>query len=369
MVSIKEEKINQFKTTLDWGQAACEALMKKFEAPLLPPENKWHYHQGVFLYGLQELSEKKKDDRYSAYIKAYVDSLIDENGNFLFDRKELDSIQAGLLLFEIEKQTTDQRYRIAADKLLAMFPTLNKTTDGGYWHKDRYPYQMWLDGLYMGGVFALHYGKEYGDPSLLDMVVEQEALMRKHTFDEETGLYFHAWDESRKTPWSNEKTGKSPEFWGRAIGWYGMALNEILEFLPEDHPERPKLLQALRNLVQSLINYQDEETGLWYQVVDKGDREDNWLETSCSSLFVYMIAKGVKNQFLDESLIEFAKKGFQGLIDQIEFTEDGLFVLPGICIGTGVGDYEHYINRPKTDNDLHGVGAFVLASVEMSEFW
>nr|WP_050182888.1 glycoside hydrolase family 88 protein [Domibacillus robiginosus] len=320
------------------------------------------------MYSMLKLSEKTADEKYLPYIQAYVDSIIDQHGNFLFDRKELDSIQAGLLLFKLDELTGDKRYKKAADKLISMFPALNQTSDGGYWHKDRYPYQMWLDGLYMGGVFALHYGRKYGDTSLLNMVLEQERLMRKHTRDTVTGLLYHAWDESRNMPWSDPVTGKSPEFWGRAIGWYGMALLEILEFLPGDHSNREELEQVVRELVQGLVSFQDQETGLWYQVVDKGDHSGNWLETSSSCLFVYIIMKAVKDGILNKNFIESAKKGYEGLLEVVKYTEEGLFVLPDICIGTGVGDFEHYINRPKTDNDLHGIGAFVLASVEMSDY-
>ncbi|MBD8070606.1 glycoside hydrolase family 105 protein [Bacillus sp. PS06] len=352
---------------LDWAKAACHSLMETYKPEELPPDGRWHYHQGVFLVSMLQLREKVGGDEYFNYVKAYVDHNIDEHGNFLWNRKELDAIQAGLLLFTLYRETQDQRYKIAADKLKNMFPTLNRTSDGGFWHKDRYPYQMWLDGLYMGGVFAMNYDRDFGAPELLEMVVEQERLMRAHTKDDATGLFYHAWDESRKQPWADPITGKSPEFWGRAIGWYGITFNEILDFLPEEHEARPEIVQALKELIDGLVKFQDPRSHMWYQVVDKKEDPENWLETSCSALFCYTIARAVNAGHVDESYKKYAINGYQGLLEKMTFDDKGLFVMPEICIGTGVGDYEHYINRPRCANDLHGVGSFVLASLVMQD--
>ena len=158
----------------------------------------------------------------------------------------------------------------AADKLLRLLSTLNRTTDGGYWHKDRYPYQMWLDGLYMGGVFTMKYAQQYNKPHLFDEVLFQERLMRSHTKDQATGLFYHAWDESRTMPWADPVSGQSPEFWGRALGWYALSIVEFLDLLPEDHPAREELAVVLRELSEALVRYQDPLTGLWHQVIDKG---------------------------------------------------------------------------------------------------
>lgn len=153
---------------------------------------------------------------------------------------------------------------------------------------------MWLDGLYMAGVFSLKYANAYGEAGLRQTVLHQEKLMRKYMKDEATGLLYHAWDESRRMPWAHPKTGCSPEFWSRSLGWYGLALSQFLDLLPADEPGRAELAAALSEFVQALIRYQDKDSGLWYQVVDKGDEPDNWLETSGSCLFVYTIAKAVK---------------------------------------------------------------------------
>lgn len=355
------------RTPIEWARYACDSLMERYEAPELPPANRWHYHQGVFLCGMELLWKAVLDERYDAYIRQYVDALIDEHGNFYFARDELDAIQAGLLLFRLDASLSDRRYRIAATKLRSLFNTLNKTSEGGFWHKDKYPYNMWLDGLYMGGVFALKYAEAYGETDLIDMVLYQEKLMRTHMKDERTGLLYHAWDESRRMPWADPATGRSPEFWGRALGWYGLAIAEFLDLLPQDHAGRAELAEVQREFLAALVRYQDPASGLWYQVVDKGDRSDNWLETSCSSLFVYAIARAIKQGIISEEYRDAALRGYEGLTARMRSDADGRFVMPDICIGTSAGDYENYVTRPTSENDLHGVGAFVMACIAIHE--
>lgn len=360
-------KLNVARTPMQWAAAMADSIMETYKPHELPPAHRWHYHQGVFLCGMERIAEQLGEVKYDDYIQGYIDDLVDDQGNFYFARDELDSIQAGLLLFRQAHRTEKPQYKIAADKLKNLFQTLNRTSEGGFWHKDKYPHQMWLDGLYMGGVFALKYADTYGDDGLREMVLQQERLMRKYMKDQETGLLYHAWDESRQMPWANQDTGCSPEFWGRSLGWYGLALAEFIALLPEQHPDRAELKAELGSFVEAIIRYQDEESGLWYQVVDKGDNPDNWLETSCSSLFVYTIARAVQQDAANESSMSAARKGFAGLLQMIETDELGRLVMPSICIGTSAGDYENYINRPTSENDLHGVGAFIMAAAVMQD--
>lgn len=350
---------------LDWAKKACDSLMDTYKAGELPPARRWHYHQGVFLCGMELLWETVQDDRYVNYIQEYVDDLVDKHGNLYFQRDELDAMQAGLLLFNLHERTGQEKYRIAAEKLRSLLFTINRTSEGGFWHKDKYPYQMWLDGLYMAGVFSLKYANVFGEAGLRDTVLHQERLMRKHMKDEKTGLLYHAWDESRRMPWANPETGCSPEFWSRSLGWYGLALAQFMDLLPDEHPGRAELLPVLGDFVEALIRYQDEDSGLWYQVVDKGHMPDNWLETSGSCLFVYTIAKAAKLGISGENALAAAKKGYAGLIDVLQEDEQGRLILPDICIGTSAGDYDNYVTRPKVNNDLHGVGALIMACVEM----
>ncbi|AIQ73515.1 MULTISPECIES: glycoside hydrolase family 88/105 protein [Paenibacillus] len=354
-------------TPIEWAKKACDSLMDTYRAGELPPAHRWHYHQGVFLCGMELLWNAYQEDRYINYIQEYVDDLVDEYGNFYFARDELDAVQAGQLLFTLYERTGKLKYRIAAEKLRNLLLTLNKTSEGGYWHKDKYANQMWLDGLYMAGVFSLKYANVYDEPSLRETVLHQEMLMRKHMKDETTGLLYHAWDESRRMPWSNPETGCSPEFWSRSLGWYGLALSQFLDLLPSHDSARTELSTTLRDFVDALIRYQDQKSGLWYQVVDKGHEPDNWLETSGSCLFVYTIAKAVKHGVVSDVTIATAaaKKGYEGLTKVIQWDEHNRLVLPDICIGTSAGDYESYVTRPKVKNDLHGVGALVMACVEI----
>ncbi|OCT14567.1 glycosyl hydrolase family 88 [Paenibacillus pectinilyticus] len=355
------------KTPLEWAKAACDSIMATHTPMELPPAGRWHYHQGVFLCGMEMLVEEAgQDDRYDAYIQAYVDGLIDDNGNLYFARDELDAMQAGLLLFGLEQRTGQPKYRIAADKLRGLLRTLNRTSEGGFWHKDKYPNQMWLDGLYMAGVFSLKYANAFGETGLRQLVLLQEQLMRKHMKDERTGLLYHAWDESRRMPWANPETGCSPEFWGRSLGWYGLAVSQFLDELPAEEPGREALVSSLRDFVHAIIRYQDAESGLWYQVIDKGDQPDNWLESSCTSLFVYTIAKALNLGVVGPECADAAVKGYEGLLRTLQFDEQGRVILPLICIGTSAGDYENYVTRPTSENDLHGVGAFVMACVEVA---
>jgi len=355
------------KKPLYWASQLTETLMKKYSPNELPPAGRWHYHQGVFLCGVMSLWEKTGNKKYYQYYKEYVDQIIDNNGNFYFRRDELDSIQAGLLLFSLYKDTGNKKYKLAAQKLRSLFHTLNTTSEGGFWHKDKYPYQMWLDGLYMGGPFAFHYANEFNEPELIDMVIHQEQLMRKHTKDEKTGLYYHGWDEKGEMPWVNPETNAAQEIWGRSLGWYGLAIVNMICLLPEDHPKRIEWIGVIQDLVVALSKFQDEKTGLWYQVVDKGERDDNWLEASASSLFIYTIAKAVTNKYVDYEYFKVAWKGFNGLLEHKITETNDLVVIKDICIGTSIGVYDYYVNRERSENDLHGAGAFIMACMAMDQ--
>ncbi|MGR6857880.1 glycoside hydrolase family 88/105 protein [Bacillus halotolerans] len=354
------------KSPLTYAEALAETIMNTYTVEELPPANRWHYHQGVFLCGVLRLWEATGQKRYFDYAKAYADLLIDDYGNLLFKRDELDAIQAGLILFPLYDKTKDERYVKAATRLRGLYGTLNRTSEQGFWHKDGYPYQMWLDGLYMGGPFALKYANLKHEPELFDMVVLQEGLMRKHTKDPKTGLFYHAWDEAKKMPWASQETGCSPEFWARSIGWYVMSLADMIEELPEKHPTRYVWKKTLQDMLESICRCQDKETGLWYQIVDKGDRSDNWLESSGSCLYMYAIAKGINKGYLDRSYKTSLLKAYQGLIQhKTETTKDGAFLVKDICVGTSAGFYDYYVSRERSTNDLHGAGAFILAMTEL----
>lgn len=353
-------------TPIEWAEKACEALMFKFEPEQLPPD-RFHYHQGVFLSGMEKTWKQTKNNKYYDYLKRWVDSQVQADGSIKkFNNYELDDIQPGVLLFNLYEQTGDERYKKALYNLVPLLKAWKTNPSGGFWHKDRYPNQMWLDGLYMGGPIATMFGKTFNESEYFDMMTYQALLLAKHTKDPVTGLLHHGWDETKEAVWADKETGLAPEFWGRAIGWVPVALLEMFEYIPDDHKDKAELIEFVKDLLIALPKYQDEATGLWYQVVDKGDRPDNWVENSCTALYVHSIAKAVRFGYLDAKYMEYAWKGYQGVIDTLKFDENGHVVIGNICIGTGIGDYAHYIARPTSENDLHGAGAFLLMAVEMS---
>ncbi|MDD6142631.1 MAG: glycoside hydrolase family 88 protein [bacterium] len=354
-------------TPLAFAQLACETMMKKFDAENLPPVGHFHYHQGVFLCGLYQTYQLTGDERYFSFIQRWVDSLINAQGNITgFNPGQLDDLQPGVLLFPLYERTKDPRYKYALDTIAYFMEHFPRTPEGGFWHKAWYRNQMWLDGLYMAGPFMSQYGAEFDKPAFLDEVANQAAIMEKVTRDDKTGLWYHAWDYERLLPWADKETGRSPEFWGRALGWAPVAILEDLRFFPENHPQRRNMERMACDLLKALLPYQDQESGLWYQVVDKGDDPNNWLESSCTCLYTAAICRAVHMGLMDEKYLEAARKGFEGVTARLGYDDNGVMI-GNICIGTGVGDYAHYLARPTSVNDLHGAGAFLLMCTEAAQ--
>lgn len=351
-------------TPLHYAKAAVETMMRKYEASKLPPEGHFHYHQGVFLSGVYQTWLLCHEERYFQYIKDWVDHVIDSEGEIhTYDPGQLDDIQPGILLFPLYHATGEEKYKKAMDTLAAVLETFPRIPSGGFWHKKWYPEQMWLDGLYMAGPFSAQYGKESGRGEFYDMCAAQVLIMRDKTEDKDTGLWYHAYDDARKEKWADPVSGRSPEFWGRSIGWVPVAVLDELDFLPEDHPHYGELCEVVKRMLEAVCRYQSEE-GIWYQVVDKAGQEGNWPEVSCSCLYVAAICKAVRRGILSEEYMVYARKGYEAVIRSLSWEQDNLLV-GGVCIGTGVGDYEHYCNRPVSENDLHGMGAFLLMCTQM----
>jgi unsaturated rhamnogalacturonyl hydrolase len=352
------------KTALDYANEACATLMRKFAAPDLPPKGRFHYHQGVFLSGMLKTYELTGDESLLKYVKEYVDARIDAYGNiYEFNPGMIDDLQPGILLFPLYDMTRDPRYKAALDTIAHYIRTCPQNPEGGIWHKAWYRGQMWLDGLYMAGPFSVEYGVRFGDDGLIDMAVNQARLMEEKTRVKESGLWRHAYDYYREQPWADKVTGLSPEFWGRSIGWVPVGLLDEIEPLPADHQGRAALTRVTIDLLRSLARYQDEKSGMWYQVVDKASRPDNWPETSCTSLYAAGICKAVRLSLLEETYLDIARKGVEGVLRSLAYDENGIRI-GNVCVGTNVGDYTHYINRPTSVNDLHGVGAFLIMCAE-----
>lgn len=356
---MSKNKRDRKYSPLDYALKSCDTMMRRFDAPRLPPIGRFHYHQGVFLSGMYETYCLSGRQELFAYIKSWVDSCVDQDGNIReFDAGQLDDIQPGILLFPLYEKTGDARYKKALDVLLPIIRDFPRNAEGGFWHKDSFLEQMWLDGLYMAGPICAEYGRKFEKSEYLDLVTKQALLMRDKTRDCRTGLWHHAWDCAKKQDWADPVTGLSPEFWGRSIGWVPVAVLDELRYLPENHPDYEKLRTLVRELLEAVCRYQSED-GRWYQVVDKGGEEGNWLETSCSCLFVAAVCRAVENSILPASYLVQAKKGYEAVIRSLEVEGEDLLV-GGVCIGTCVGDYRYYCERPTSVNDLHGVGAVLL---------
>lgn len=355
--------MTRYQTPISYAENACETMMRKFKAAELPPKGHFHYHQGVFLSGMHHTYQLTDREAYFCYIKDWVDSVIDAEGRILdYTHGELDDIQPGILLFPLWDKTGDSRYRKGLQSVLQQVEDIPRNKLGGYWHKPYLEDQMWLDGLYMAGPFCAEYGRRFDHPELFRQVIAQALLMREKTIDEESGLLYHAWDGSGKEDWADPQTGRSPEFWGRSIGWVPVALLDDLDHIAEDEAGRKDLLQMATELLAAVCRFQSDD-GRWYQVVNKPEEAGNWLENSCTCLFVAALCKAVRKGFMRPEYAVQAHRGFDGVIRSLEWAGEDVQI-GNVCIGTGVGDYQHYCNRPVSVNDLHGVGAFLLMCCE-----
>ena len=359
------EKTVASKNALDYARIGADTMIRKFSVGELPPKNRFHYHQGVFLSGMERIYLLSGDRKYYNYIKDWMDYYIDESGKIRFDdnERQFDDMQPAIMLFNLYKETNDGRYKKVLDNFTPMVEMWPTNAQGGFWHKYFRPNQMWLDTLYMIGPYSVMYAHYFDRPYLYEKIYRQMNLMRRNMTDPKTGLLYHAWDDSKVIDWCNKETGLSREFWGRAIGWYAVAIMDMLDYFPLNHPRRHEFISAGLDINNALVRFQDEQSGLWYQVVDKGDHAGNWLETSCSSLYTYAIAKAMKKGFLHKSYAKYIHRSYEAIIKSLAFNGEDLNI-SNICVGTGVGDYEFYIKRPTVANDLHGMGAFLLMCCE-----
>lgn len=349
---------------IDYAVSACETMMRKFHAPELPPKGHFHYHQGVFLSGMYQTHLLTGNSAYFTYMKDWVDSVIDAQGRILnYNHGVLDDIQPGILLYPLLDQTGDERYLKGLRSVYAQVPDVKRTAQGGFWHNPSLENQMWLDGLYMAGPFCAEYAQRFGDSSLRELVIHQALLMEEKTRDPQTGLLYHAWDGSQKTEWANPQTGCAPEFWGRSMGWVPVAIWDELDHIDPGTAGWTKIRDVAKRLLEALCRFQSED-GRWYQVVNKGGQPGNWLENSCSCLYVAALCKGVRMGYLDPQYAQNAYRGYEGVVRSLTWDNADLLI-GNVCIGTGVGGYEFYCKRPVSVNDLHGVGAFLLMCTQV----
>ena len=338
---------------------------------------KWNYTHGLEMQAFIQVSEKTGDEQYFTYAENYADTMINDDGaiqTYRLERYNIDHINPGKMLFPIYEKTANPKYLKALQLLRSQMETHPRISNGGFWHKQIYPHQVWLDGLYMACPFLAEYGKTFNEPALFDEVALQLTTAYQDLIDEETGLLYHGWDESREQRWADPVTGRSPHFWSRSIGWYMMALVDVLDFIPESHPGRADLVGMIQGLADALPRYQ-HETGLWYQVMDKGDKEGNYLEASVSSMFMYSFAKAVNKGYIDEKYRKVAERAYNGLMNVLMVeNEDGTLTLTQCNAVSGLGgnpyrdgSFEYYVNERIRENDAKATGPFIMGCLELNK--
>jgi unsaturated rhamnogalacturonyl hydrolase len=345
----------------DWSKEMVESTMKRY--PTAESLKGWGYAKSLYLYGQYLVYLRTKDKRYLQHIKDWTDLHIDEKGTINRPITALDYMLPANLCLIMYRETRAAKYKGCADQVRKTFDTYPRTKDGGFWHaniKSR-EYQLWADGVFMGMPFLVRYGKMFDDSKYAnDEAVKQMLVYYKNLNDPATGLLWHAYDESLQQAWANKETKVSAEHWARAIGWYAMTLINILDIIPKDQPNRGELIRILNQLSNAFERYQDKDTGLWWQVVDKGTVPGNWLETSSSSMYTFAMWMGVERGYLPKKFKDVALKGYKGVLTKISLGADGMTNLIDVSEGTNVSDINYYFARKRPPNDFHGIGAFLI---------
>jgi unsaturated rhamnogalacturonyl hydrolase len=349
---------------VDWSVKMVDSTMARFTPSTL---GGWGYTEGLYLYGQYLVFQRTHNPAYLSYIKSWADRFVGSDGSIGNSFNNLDSMQSGNILLLLYKETGQSRYRTAATKIYNRLEGggYPRTSDGGFWHGTSRQNQLWLDGTYMALPFLVRYGALVGNTSTADTEAINQLLTYGGHLEAPNGLLWHAYDESGSQSWVVSGTKHSPEFWCRAIGWYGMATVTVLDAVPANQAKRGQVLTILQKLVAAMKAYQDPATGRWFQVVDKGSRSDNWTETSCSAMYTYTISRSVEQGYVDASYKPVAAKGYQGVLDRISLGGDGRTNITNISIGTNVGSYSYYIGRTRATNDQHGLGAFLIMNEQM----
>lgn len=336
----------------------------------------WNYEIGVVLIGFERLADFTKNKTYSNYSKHIVDHFIDADGSirtYTLEDYSSDNIPTGRQLLHLYASAKEEKYKKAADILRNQIAWQPRNKAGGFWHKLKYPSQMWLDGLYMVEPFYAEYCLLNNTPQYFNDIINQFVWMEKYSRDSKTGLLYHGWDESKLQKWANPVTGLSPEFWSRSMGWYMMALVDVLDYIPKNNSRRIELIAILNRLTKSIIKFQDAKSGVWWQVTNKGGMKGNYLESSATAMFVFAMAKAVRMKYISVNYEPAIKKAYDGMIKEFVSKDSaGTFHYNNAVAGAGLGgvpyrdgSYEYYINEPKRNDDLKAIGPFIQACIEM----
>jgi unsaturated rhamnogalacturonyl hydrolase len=360
-----------------WSVRAAESVMRRSPQT----HRRWDYTQGVVLGAIERVGLARRDADMIRYVDTNMARWVTHMGDitgYRLDEYNIDEVSQGRLLFGTLQRTRDERYRYAAVMLREQLRTQPRTAEGGFWHKKIYPQQMWLDGLYMGQPFFAQFAKTFNEPAAFDDIARQFLLVARHTRDPRTGLMYHGWDAAKAQPWADTATGLSPNFWGRAMGWYVMGVVETLDHFPADHPDRAAIIQTLADAAEGIARVQDPVTGLWWNVMDQPDRAGNYLEASASSMFAYALAKAARLGYVDARYRAVAERGFDGLLTNlVRENPDGTVSLVNVVQVSGLGgnprrdgsyrdgSFAYYASEPVVTDDYKGVGPFILAALEL----
>ncbi|MDP5201357.1 glycoside hydrolase family 105 protein [Flavobacterium sp. DG2-3] len=365
---------------LKWSERTALSILNKYPNAWQLDGNdkpKWDYKMGFVLSGFEKLYQKTNNPKYLNYIKEYVDGMIDSTGNIKkYDLKEynIDYLNPGKLLFNLYDVTKDSRYLQIIGRLRNQLESQPRTPSGGFWHKQIYPNQMWIDGLYMAEPFYTQFTVKYEKGKNLDDIAKQFELVQNHIVDKKTGLVYQAWDESKEIAWADKQTGTSPTIWGRGIGWYMVALVETLDYFPKSHPKY-KVLVGYLNQIANNVNKYKSETGLWYQVADKPELYGNYVEPSASGMIIYAFAKGANKGYLAASYKATAKKSFDSFVKEfVKVDKKGEVNVLNVSSNVGLGGKpfrdgtnNYYLTSKTKENGAIGLGAFLLASIELDK--
>ncbi len=366
------------KAPASWAIATADSVMKRYPdyrqahpASYFPCP--WTYVHGYHLIGFEKLYRSTGDKKYLDYIEKYISSFIDEKGNITgIDRNgkkinvafnNLDNMLVGNCVIALYETTKDERYKLAADKIRRAFDTYPRNSDGGFWHNAYFKGQMWIDGIFMGQMFLIRYGKTIGDSDYCFNEATRQITLYAKRARKGNGLYLHALSE-RPVDWADPKTGLSSEVWSEGLGWYALILVETLDALPKDHPQRAEVVDILRRLAVDLKKYQDPKSGRWFQVVDKGDRPDNWTDNSGSAMFVYCLQRGVELGLLNKNdYAPVIARGYAGIVANARINDQGLVDIYSACDGLAVQrNYDAYVKARRSVNAREAVAGFLWAT-------
>lgn len=339
---------------------------------------KWDYTQALIAKAMLQAYQATGDERYFKYVMEFANYFVNDKGEiktYKMSDYNIDRVNGGSFLFVLNDIQPEKRWQLANDRLFEQLVNHPRTKEGGFWHKKIYPHQMWLDGLYMAEPFYIRYAVEHGmDKGAVD-VANQFRIIDRHTYDKRTGLNYHGWDEALEQQWADPKTGCSPNFWSRSMGWYIMAMVDVLDYMPEGEG-RQDLLKMLRRTAKNILKHQDKKSHMWYQLTALPKQQGNYLEATSSAIFCYAFAKAANRGYLPKKYKKEAQKIFDGMVDNVfKFNEDGTISLTNCCSVAGLGgkpryrdgSVEYYLSEPIVDNDPKGVGPIIFAALELAK--